>query len=181
MKRAALFFVLASAAVISAAGDTLSVEIQGARFRPADSAFREIYGSGTAFGVQFDLAIWAGMGFWASGGRFKKDGELTLTGETTSITLTPLAAGVRYALGTRGLKTYVGLGIVFIRYRERSPLGEVDEGDFGFVGQAGFLIGLVGPLFADLQARYTKCVAEPAGVKADLGGFQAGLGLGLRF
>jgi hypothetical protein len=181
MKRAVLFFVLASAAVIPAAADTVAVEIQGARFRPADSAFREIYGSGAAFGVQFDLKIWGGLGFWATGGRFKRDGALTLTGETTTITLTPLAAGVRYALGTRGLTTYIGLGFGFVRYREESPLGKVDEGDFGFVGQAGFLIGLVGPLFADLQARYTKCVAEPAGVKADLGGFQAGLGLGLRF
>ncbi len=181
MKRVLLFFGLASAAAIAAAGETVSFEIQAARFRPVDSAFREIYGSGPAFGVQFDLNLWGGLGFWATAGRFKRDGELTLSGETTTITLTPLAAGARYALGTRRLKTSIGLGIVFIRYREESPLGKVDEGDFGFVGQAGFLVGLLGPLYADLQARYTKCVAEPAGVKADLGGFQAGLGLGLRF
>ncbi len=181
MKRAILALLLASVAAGAAAADTIAVEIQAARFRPADAAFREVYGSGPVFGVQVDLPLRGGLGFWATAGRFKKEGELTLTDETTTITLTPLAIGARYALGTRGLKTYVGLGIIFIRYREESPLGKVDEGDFGFVGQAGFLIGLVGPLFADLQARYTKCVAEPAGVKADLGGFQAGLGLGLRF
>jgi hypothetical protein len=181
MKRAILFFVLASAAVGSAAADSVAVELQGAYFRPADSAFREIYGSGPIFGVQFDLDVWGGLGFWASGARFRREGTLTLTDETTTITLTPLALGVRYALGFAGLKAYAGLGIGFVRYREESPLGNVDQGDFGFVGQAGFLLGLLGPLFVDLQARYTKCVAEPAGVKADLGGLQAGLGLGLRF
>lgn len=181
MKRAFLALLLAFTMAGAAAAETIAVEIQAGRFRPADAAFREVYGSGPVFGVQVDLSVWGGLGFWAAAARFEKDGRLTLTGETTTITLVPLAIGARYAFGAGGLKTYAGLGIGFIRYREDSPLGKVDEGDFGFVGQAGIRIGLAGPLFADLQARWTKCVAEPAGVKADLGGFQAGLGLGVRF
>lgn len=181
MKRVILVFLLAAGIAVPAAADSVSVEIQGARFRPADSVFREIYGSGPVFGIQCDLEIWGGLGFWASASHFRRDGELTLTGDKTTITLLPLAIGARYAAGIGRLRTYVGAGIAFIRYREEASMGKVDEGDFGFVGQAGFLVGLIGPLFVDLQARYMKCVAEPAGIKADLGGLQAGLGLGVRF
>jgi hypothetical protein len=48
------------------------------------------------------------------------------------------------------------------------------------VGQGGFIIK-AGVIIIDFQASYSYCRVKPAGVEADLGGFQAGIGLGFEF
>jgi hypothetical protein len=64
---------------------------------------------------------------------------------------------------------------------EPNLLGSVKHQDWGYLAQFGFVVKISKALFLDLQGSYSECRVNPAGVEANLGGLQAGIGMGLEF
>lgn len=174
-----LVFLATAAGALRAGGFYL--EARGAYFQPTDGAFKDIYGSGTTFGGEVGFGLRGNLSLWLSGDFFTKTGKLTFTGEETKIQITPACAGVQFRFSASRLSPYVGAGVGYFQFKETNPIGEVKEGNLGFVGKAGLSFDLGTAFFLDLQAKYSYCKVKPQEVEADLGGFQAGLGLGFRF
>jgi hypothetical protein len=165
----------------AAAGETVSIQARGAYFIPSEAVFKEIYGESPVYGGEVSLKIMGGLSIWVAGNYFNKTGKLTFTEESTTMTLIPVFGGLQYEFLSGRIRPYIGAGAGYILYMEENPIGKVEDGGLGFMGRAGMRVLITGPLFLDLQASYSVCKVKPAGIEADLGGIQAGVGLGLQF
>lgn len=157
------------------------LEAKGAYFVPTDKAFKDVYGNGTVYGGEIGVGLGGSISLWASGDFFAKKGKLTFTEEETKIRITPLCVGLRFRFSSSGVSPYLSIGVGYFQFQETNPIGEVKEGNLGYVGKAGITLGLGTSFFLDLQAKYTYCKAKPQDVEADLGGLHAGAGLGFKF
>lgn len=174
-----LGFILAVAGTVRAEG--LSIEARGAYFSPTDKAFREIYGYGMSWGGELSFDVSERAAVWAGGDYYSKVGKLGLTEDETKIRIAPLAAGVKYYFSRDRLRPYVGAGAAYFQYKEVNSIGTIEKGNLGLVARAGLLVMLGPTFFMDLQAGWSTCSVQPAEVKANLGGFSLGLGLGFEF
>ena len=131
------------------------IEAKGSYYQPTDQYFKDIYGSGMTYGGEIGITLWKGIGIWAGGDYFSKKGELTFTEESTEIKIIPLYAGIKYQLREGKIAPYIGLGIGYFQYKETNPLGKVDKGDIGYIGQVGCLFKIIGGLFFDIKGSYS--------------------------
>lgn len=171
--------LLAASGLARADGGFL--EGRGAYFSPSDAAFREIYGHGVSWGGEISFAVSERASIWAGADYFSKVGRLGFTEEETKIRIAPLTAGIKYHLALGRLRPYLGAGIGYFQYKEANSIRTTQDRAFGFVGRAGLLVMLGPAFFIDLQGTWSACSVQPAGIKAGLGGFSFGLGLGFEF
>jgi len=162
-------------------GKVVSLEVKGAYFQPTEKVFKEIYGNGQTYGLELGIRIWGGLAVWASGDYFTATGKLTFTGEVTKIRIIPVCGGGKYYFLSGRISPYVGLGVGYFAYKEESPIGKVEKGNLGYIGKAGISFNISSGIIIDIQADYSHCQVKPAEVKANLGGLQAGIGLGVVF
>ncbi len=160
---------------------SVRVEVKGSYFQPADSAFKDIYGKGTTYGVEAGLKMGNFFGFWVAAENFSKKGKMTFTLEETSLKIMPLSAGISFEFPFGLATPYLRLGIGYFHYEENNILGQVKKSNVGYMGQAGLMLRIVSPVFIDLFANYSSCKVKPLDLEADLGGLKAGLGVGLQF
>ncbi len=165
----------------TARAQSVFLETRGAYFSPTDKAFREIYGTGMSWGGELSFAVSKSAAVWAGGDYYSKVGKLDLTEDGTKIRIVPLAAGVKYYFSRDRLRPYVGAGAAYFQYKETNSIGTIEKGDVGLVGRVGLLVMLGPAFFIDLQGNWSTCSVQPAEVKANLGGFSLGLGLGFEF
>jgi len=177
----AIALALFAGATPRLAAERVSLEVKAGYFMPTEKVFKDVYGSGLAYGGEVGVNLMSGLSLWAGADYYNKKGKLTFTGEDTEITLMPVSGGIRYSLGVGMIRPYVGAGVVYVKYKETSVIGSIDEGDVGFLGQVGVRLGFASRFFLDVQARYSTCKAKPGDVTADLGGLLASLGLGVSF
>ena len=171
-----LGFILAAAGTARAEG--FSIQARGTYFSPADKAFREIYSYGMSWGGELSFHVSKRAAVWAGGDYYSKLGKLGFTEDETKIRIVPLAAGVKYFFSGGRLRPYVGAGAAYFQYKETNSIGTIERGDVGLVARAGMLVRLGPAFFMDIQGGWSTCSVEPADVKANLGGFSLGLGLG---
>ena len=166
----------------TAFAESFSIQFNASFFSPSDKYFKSIYGNAPMYGLKIGATITKGLVFWVDADFYTKNGRMTQTTEVTNLKLVPILAGLYLRLIPAGkFSPYLGGGIGYFLYQEKSPLGTVSKGDVGFVAQAGIVFKVGRTVFADLQGSYTACKVNPAGVEADLGGLKAGLGLGFAF
>ena len=174
-----LTFVFAALGTARAEG--VFLEARGAYFSPSDAVFREIYGYGVSWGGEISFAVSKRASVWAGGDYFSKMGKLGFTEEETKIRIVPLAAGLKYHFALDRLRPYCGAGVAYVQYKETNSIGTIEKGALGLIGRAGLLV-MLGPSFCiDLQGTWSTCSVQPLEVKANLGGFSFGLGLGFEF
>jgi opacity protein-like surface antigen len=161
--------------------ESLTIQARGSYFKPTDQVFRDIYGNGMSWGAELGFKLTERVGFWAGGDYFSKVGKLIFTEEETKVRIAPLTAGAKYYLALGKLMPYVGAGLGYFQVKETNSIGTVEKGDVGFVVRAGFVFKLGAPFFVDIQGTWSTCSVQPLEVKANLGGFSAGVGLGLEF
>lgn len=171
------FFLIANE--IGAA--TLRAEIKGAYFSPTDDAFKDIYGRGKTYGAEVGFKFNKFFGLWISAENFSKKGKMTFTQEETTLKIMPISAGLSLEVGLGFVSPYAHLGVGYFHYEESNVLGQVRKNNVGYVGQVGFLIKAIGPLYLNLFGQYSSCKVKPLELEADLGGLKAGAGLGLQF
>ena len=87
------------------------IEIKGSHFSLAEKAFQDIYGGGITFGGEVLIGLWKKLQFWLGGNYYSGDGELTYTGEETSLQILPIGGGLKYELPTGAFRFYGGFGL----------------------------------------------------------------------
>jgi hypothetical protein len=166
---------------LAAAAQPVSVEVHGRYFGPSDSAFRDVYGSGPQYGAQLTRGVGARWDAWGEASRLARSGELTFTREPTKMSLLRIAAGARRRFGDGRLAPYAAAGLGVYRLSETNVLGSVTKAGFGVLARLGILVKIRGPVQLDAGVGYSHCQVKPAGLKVQLGGLEAGVGLAFRF
>ncbi len=167
------------AAVCLRAG-SVTIEVKGSYFYPTEQAFKDIYGGGLMYGGEISLGIWKNLDVWIGGNYFSQNGELTFTGEETSLQIVPLGAGLKYSLSTGVLSFYGGVGVNYFNYKESNVIGDVKTGAVGFVTKVGAYLEPVNQFVIDFFVEYSYCRMTPADFTIDIGGIKAGIGIGIR-
>jgi hypothetical protein len=162
--------------------DVVRLELQSSYFRPSEQAFREIYGAGQSYGLEAGLRITKWLEAWAGGAMFTKKGHLSFTGEETSVKINRAGAGLMAVLplGTH-IQIGLGAGALIHVFEEKNIIGIASKTSLGYMARGKLIIKLISGFFLDLRADYSSCRMRPAEFLIDVGGLEAGLGLGFIF
>ena len=174
---AAILFLLSG---IGYAGDVI-FKVKGSYFHPSDKAFKDIYGGGVMYGVEAGAEIRKNLEIWVGGRYFSKKGKLSLTREETKLKIIPIEGGLRYTLSLRSANLYGGIGISYYLYKETNPIGNVDWGELGAVARVGSFVEMNQRWTIDFYVSYSYCKMRPADFKINIGGIEAGIGIGYRY
>ncbi len=158
-----------------------SLEVIGSYFQPSHQSFKDIYGGGISFGGEISITLMKGISIWIGGYFFTKTGLTTFTEEETKIQITPIYVGLKFRRPEARISPYFGIGVGYFQYKETCPIGTVEEGDIGYIGQIGCIFKVIGPLFLDFKGSYNYCKVKPGDIEANLGGFQGIVGVGFEF
>ena len=187
MKRTAIIvtfsfvLILGLCAVSAAAGD-VSFEVKGFYLSPSESAFQDIYGGGTGFGAELNIAVLRSMDLWLGGSYFQRKGELTFTKEETTLRIIPIGTGLRFRfMPNSSISPYVGIGVNYYLYTEENPIGKAEKGALGAAARAGLIVKIAGNFFIDVLAEYSYCKIKPADFRINIGGITGAFGAGVRF
>jgi hypothetical protein len=112
---------------------------------------------------------------------FFKERELTFTKDETKLEIYPLGGGLKYRLTTGVFNLYAGADLNFYQYKESNPLWDVSKGGLGYIGKIGSYVNVTGGFLIDLYVNYSYCRLKPADFKIDIGGIEAGVGIGYSF
>lgn len=177
--------LLAAAAMAASltAGDRFQASLAASALFPADSAYKEIYGS-TVFMPELKLAcsISKCLYAWAGYGRVSVKGETPVLKEPAESRQGFWAAGAGYRHPLSGGWSLFGeLGLAGIAYREEALGGEVSGSALGVAVNAGVRRDLGARFFLLAQAGYVYGRKTIGDAPVKLGGAKAGLGAGVRF
>lgn len=157
------------------------VELKAHYLHPSEEAFRDIYGGGMMYGGEVSIGFWRGFEVWFGGSYFSKKGELTFTKEETKLEIYPIGGGLKYTLSTKIFDLYAGAGLNYYQYKESNPLGDISKGELGYIGKIGSYVKVTGGFLIDLYVNYSYCKMRPADFKINIGGIEAGVGIGYSF
>lgn len=151
-----------------------------------DTAFKDAYGKGNLmFGASLSVNL---ENRWELRGEinyFSAKGEMTLSKEEITYTLTPIVAALRFRVfETKRISPYLGAGLDFCSYKEKVPErfgGEISGSKTGIHGEIGTYVYLGQKLQIDINIRYLGAKTEVMDNDRELGGIRAGLGLEYRF
>ena len=159
----------------------ITVELRAHYLHPSEKAFRDIYGGGLMYGGEVSIGVWRSFEVWFGGSYFSMKGELTFTKEETKLKIYPLGGGLKYRLSEGALSFYIGAGLNYYQYKESNPLGDVSKGGLGYIGKIGSYVKVNSGLLFDLYVNYSYCKIKPADFEINIGGIEAGVGIGFRF
>jgi tetratricopeptide (TPR) repeat protein len=165
-----------------APGTDIMVEIKGNYFIPSDDDFKEFYGEGLMYGGEVSAGLAKYFSIWFGGNYFSKKGELTQTQEKTKLETYYFGGGLKLRFPVGISHFYLGGGVNFHQYKESTPIGDIKKSGVGYVGKVGWFIEVVKGLIIDLYGNYTYCKIKPKDLdKINIGGIEAGIGLGFKF
>ena len=159
----------------------LSMTIFGQYFIPSDSAFKDLYGNGGAFGGKIKYSFGTNYGIWLSGSYYKQEGELSFTKEETVVKVVPLAAGISFQIPGEWLRVYLDGGLGLFYFNEDNPIGKVTSNRLGYLARIGTSFFPVKNLIFDVYMQFSSCKIRPVEIEASIGGLSFGVGLGWRF
>ncbi|HEX7501944.1 MAG TPA: outer membrane beta-barrel protein [Acidobacteriota bacterium] len=152
-------------------------------FRAASGDYRQLYGQ-TAFMPEIKLAcmVYKNFSVWGGFGLVSRQGHIEEVDESARIKQTFLSFGVGYAHKLSGkLRLRGELGLAYVSFKEEAL--DVTQKGSGLGWKIGadldYFIGK--RLFVTLAAAYSQVGDETEAGKVELGGAQAGAGVGLIF
>ena len=184
MRRAAvLLLMIISLSFPAFSGGEFILSVTGNFSFPADKDFKEIYDNQVFFpelkagiSVYDDLYIWGGYGL------LKATGETPTLKEESKSTQNLMSFGIGYMSDiSKSFGIKVEAGGIYISYKEESMGEEIDNSTFGFRVDGGILFNISKSFFLQAVIGYISATDKPEGVKIKLGGFFAGIGLGITF
>ena len=95
----AMVIVLSSLAHLEAV--QVLQEVEAAYFHPMSSRFRDIYGGGGIYTFELNVQTWCQLYSWANVSYFHKTGRSIGEKDKTTITLVPVAFGLKYIFSMR--------------------------------------------------------------------------------
>jgi len=154
------------------------IELKGIRFYPSEEVFKDIYGSGMAYGGEIAVGLFKNFDLWIGANYFKKTGELSFTKEETTIKIIPIGWGLRYRFSIGAVNLYTGGGISYYDFNETNPIGDVSTARMGYSLKIGGFVKIIKGLFIDIYFNYSYCKISPAAFEANIGGYSTGVGIG---
>ena len=161
-----------------------------------DTRYKDVYSSGgLTYGVNLSYQVFDWMEVRGEFNLFQQNGKLTLTGEDTKFSMTPIVVGARALLMKGKICPYLGIGVNITSYKETLParMGDESGSAGGFHGEGGVYYNITKGFYVDLSVRYilgAKADITDAGAanslggrkeKAKLDGISAGIGFGINF
>jgi hypothetical protein len=177
MKRGFIFLLFIMIPTVSLAAMDLSLGIYGGYFIPSDQNFKDIYGNSFRYGCEFDWKFSRYFSLRAGAGYQSTTGELTFSGEETSLRIIPVDLGLRFRIPIKRFVPYIGGAAGIYIYREENPIGKLNDTALGFVGEAGFLLQVTSKFDLDFRFKYDHFQAKPTDLEANLGGIHALVGI----
>lgn len=151
-----------------------------------DSAFKGAYSAGNLMlGAFLSADIVKKLELRAEVNYFSTKGEMTLSNEEVTFTLTPVVAGLRFrVIETKGFSPYLGAGIDFCSYKEKVPErfgGDISGSKTGIHGEIGAYMSLGQKFQIDINFRFVSAKIEVLEKEREIGGFRGSLGFAYRF
>lgn len=175
MQRKVVFFLVLICGTTLFAGDLFKVGVSSGYFIPSNEIFKEVYDGDLVYGFKLGVHVWNGFYMYASGLQYKKFSETTYTGDITRLTLNPIHLMLRYTAPLGKANPYIGGGYTYIKFKEESTIGEIDDSGNGYCLEAGIEFNLSSRFILDLNAGYSSVSITPFDEEVDLGGAFAGL------
>jgi opacity protein-like surface antigen len=149
----------------------------------SDSIFKELYKSGGMMFSGFLSYSYKMFELRTEFNTFQLNGNMSLTKEEITFSMTPIVVGLRAVLFNRTVSPYLGGGFNYCLYKEELParFEPVSESVIGFHFEAGSYFYMTKGLHLDFNVRYTNLNAESFEGDVKIGGIRAGLGVGYRF
>ena len=148
---------------------------------PSDKNYKDIYGNNVLypefkaeFSVYGNLYAWGGYGFLSA------TGETPILKEETKSTQHFISFGLAYInIVPKSLGFKIGAGGIYVKYKEEA-LGEVlKDSAFGFCVEGGLFYFIGDTFFIQAVVGYISASDKPTDEKIKLGGFNAGIGVGI--
>jgi hypothetical protein len=150
---------------------------------PSDSGFKDIYGSSVILPeLRVGITIFKDFFIYGSYGFFSVKGETPVLKFEAKSAQNVISFGAGYSLSlTRAVSLEGAVGGVFFDYKEEALDTEVKGSALGFRVEGGAAYTIGKHFFARLSAAYLAASDTVEGVDIKLGGFRAGIGLGVSF
>jgi len=161
----------------------LMVTAGGNLFSGSSSDYRQIYGK-AVFTPEIKITglVYRNFTAWGSLGYISKSGYIEEVAEPSKIQQTMFGIGIGYAYKLSAVLRLRGeLGLVFISFQEQALEETANGSGMGWKIGADLDYLLGKKLFVTLTAAYSAANDEAETGKIKLGGFQAGVGLGIAF
>lgn len=173
---AILFLAAAAQAVDMSAALTFSY------LGAADGGFREIYGSGGFMpGLRLEAMVGGDISLYAAYGYFNQKGETAVLGSESRSKQHFASAGAAWRRGlSPALNGFLHAGLLYVHFQEEALGAELSGNAIGAEAGVGAEFRLGSKLLLVPFASYLFASDTVDGVKIKLGGFRAGIGLGLR-
>jgi hypothetical protein len=148
-------------------------------FMPTEQAFKDIYGGGLKYGGTMAVALFRNFDIFVDGSFYLKTGKLSYTEEETKLSVVPVFLGLQYRIKSGKFQPFFGLGAGYFSFKESNVIGDVSKSGFGFTGKVGALFFVTKSIFLQIYSNYSYCRMTPADFTINIGGIEAGIGLGV--
>jgi len=155
----------------------------GNGYIPKDSEFKDFYGKGHFLPeVKVGISIYNGFYLWGGYGYYKATGKTTpdFQEETEWTQNFWFYGGGYYREFLRSLGFNLRLGGVTTTYKEEALDSEIKETASGFYIGGGIVLSLAHSFFTELELGYISVSNMIDDLSINLGGFKAGIGVGIR-
>ena len=182
-KRASIVFLalvfLGVSGILSC--ETLNIAVTGNLFRPADSNFRDLYGSSAFFPeIRVEKSFHLGLSLWGSYSGFSKDAKSAVLGLAIESKQSLYGFGLSYKIPLKEtLKLRLEAGLFADHHKEEGMGVKASGTAIGLRAGCGLVHKLAGPLSLLGELSYMKASDTVEGEDFDLGGLRFGFGFGL--
>lgn len=176
------------------------LEFRGAYFLSTSHSLREIYSPAALCGLEFDCHLYKQLYAWVGAGYLKRRGTSRPTNTTTTLTLVPINAGMKWIYTMYRVQPYLGVGAeaTYGHEKVRNPpdtsifIPSRSDWAWGGIFKIGFLVYFVDHLFLDFYTDYSLRTLNLKKLSSssphlefvnsvNLSGFSFGAGLGYGF
>ena len=176
MKKISIILFIFLLSSLASPKNILKIGAYAGYFSPKDDSLNSIYKKkDPIYGGKVGVRVWNEFYVWVSGMHCQKKGKTSLLDDDTQLTLNPVTLSLKYTAPLGSFKPYVGAGITYLYYKEKSNIGDVKGEQKGYTVEAGFELNLSRHFALDLGASYSDIKVDPTGFDVELGGFQAGI------
>jgi len=144
-------------------------------FQFTEGSRRMTYGDGIGYEAEVSVSFWKGLQAWLG------TSYLYMSEGRNRIEVFPLGVGVKYRFSKGIFNFYGGLGVNYCRYKEYSPPLNESKGELGYIAKMGSFVRVKWGFIVDFHLNYSYCYLKLATENVNIGGPEAGIGLGYIF
>jgi len=174
---AAILILLSS----SAYSADVIIETKGDYHYFACSRCRDTWGSGIKYGLELSIISPHGIGVWVGGSYFSRGAKPAFREIREKLELIPIGGGIKLVQVAGPLNLYSGFGVNYYQYKETNPNEQIKLNSVGYIGKVGIYTKVIEGLMIDVYLNYSRCIVKPHDVEVNVGGYEAGIGLGYIF